>query len=167
MNIENFYELCLAASEELGLANTSALGFGMDVLLDDVLIEAMFSDGATSMLLLADLGAIADADKAGVCETLLAMQLAACDDRRVRFGFHPMRGALVLCIPVALGHDADATHLALVLRAAAQQVRQWRASLLSGRATARREGDEYLTSGLGGDSSAGHSQADEAQRNGI
>jgi len=97
MNPVDFYLICSEACEGLGLEHPGALGTGDAIELHGVYIEALFIDGQDSCLLQADIGAIDAGERVGVYETLLAMQLQAWDDSRVRFGFHPLHESVVLC----------------------------------------------------------------------
>lgn len=137
MELSAFQKLCDAASELLGLEDTTALGDGDAAWYDDVAFEAAFVEGDRSFLLLADIGAIAPEDCVSVYESLLAMQLSSLDAPDIRFGFHPLQGAAVFCVPVTLDERCDGAWLAARLRATASQVRSWRHNDLAGRALAR------------------------------
>lgn len=136
MHSLEFQQLCLAASEQLGLQHSSALGLGFSVGLDDVLFDTVFVDGQSSFLLMADLGFIAPADKASVYERLLAMQLIACDEPRLRFGIHPIRHTAVLCVQARLDQGANAEKLAALMKSLTLQIAHWRTTHLAGRPAA-------------------------------
>lgn len=137
MNTVDFAKMCRDASEKLGLGETAALGLGASVSVRDVDFEAAHTDGQDSFLLLADLGAIAPDDRVSVYETMLAMQLADCHDARVRFGFHPMHEAAVLCVGAALTSTTNGAWLASLLDAVALQVTHWRRDKFAGKARRR------------------------------
>jgi hypothetical protein len=137
MNLIEFEKLCREASEQLALEDTRALGLGFGVCVQDVVFETTYVDGQDSFLLLADIGAVEPEDRVSVYESLLAIQLAAWDEPRVRFGFHPMHDAAVLCMGVSIGEKTDGPWLAGLLRAVAAQVAQWRTEQLAGKAGAR------------------------------
>lgn len=139
MNQKSFELLCTQACEVLAIEDSAALGCGMDVWYDGVLLEMMFADGQTSALVMVDLGEIAADDRQSVCESLLAMQLGAWDDPHVRFGYHPLRDAMVLCVNVALDEAMGSPKLAALLTGAALQVKALRESQLGGMVIARRE----------------------------
>lgn len=141
MNLIEFTHLCDGASEILGLEDTTALGFGAGVSFEGVAFETSFVEGHDSFLLFADLGAITQDEKVSVYETLLTLQLAALNEPRLRFGFHPMHQAAVLCVTASLGEKTDASWLAGLLRSVASQVTQWRQTLLVGRVSARHAGE--------------------------
>jgi hypothetical protein len=131
MHSLEFQQLCLATSEKLGLTHPSALGLGFSVGLDDVLFDTVFVDGQSSFLLMADLGFIAPEDKASVYERLLAMQMIACDEPRLRFGIHPIRQTAVLCVQAKLDQEANAEKLAALMKSLTLQIAQWRTTHLA------------------------------------
>src|SRR4051794_18315402 len=126
MQAARFERLCREASEQLGLKETTALALGVGVSFDDVLFEAAFVDGQNSFLLLADLGAFGRGDQPRVYESLFALQLAAWDEPRLRFGFHPIREVAVLTVGVPLGEKTDAQRLVMLVKSIASRVTQWR-----------------------------------------
>jgi hypothetical protein len=143
MNLIEFTRLCNDASEQLGLEDTSALGFGVGVLFEGVAFETSFVEGQNSFLLFADLGAIAPDDRVSVYESLLTLQLTAWDEPRLRFGFHPMHDAAVLCVTATLGEKTDGGWLATLLKSVASQVAYWRRTVLAGRVNPRHK-DEFV-----------------------
>src|SRR4051812_31035098 len=112
MNQSEFETLCRAASEKLGIEDKTALGLGEPVEIDEVIFETTFVDGDDAFLVLADLGEVAQEDRVSVHETLLAMQLEAWNEPRVRFGFHPVHDAAMLCGGVDLNDEIDGAWLA-------------------------------------------------------
>jgi hypothetical protein len=128
MNTTYFEQMCRDASEKLGLEDTHALGRGMSVSFGDVVFEATQVDAEDSFLLLADLGAIAPSDRVSVYKSLVADQAAAREQPRVRFRFHPMHEAAVLCVGAALGEKTDGAWLAMLLKSMTAQVANWRKS---------------------------------------
>jgi hypothetical protein len=137
VNTDQFGKLCREASERLDLHDTAALGSGDSVSVRDVMFEATYTDGQDSFLLLADLGDVAPDDKVCAYEQLLTMQQAACDDSRVRFGFHPVDEAAVLCVGAGLDDSTDSTWLAGLLDCVASQVTRWRQTYFAGKVAAR------------------------------
>lgn len=140
MNAVDFYIICREACEGLGLEQAGSLGTGDPIELNGVYIEALFIDGQDSCLLQADIGVIDTRERVIVYETLLAMQLQAWDDSRVRFGFHPLHESIVLCSWVALNSEDHGAQLAAQLQALAAQVNAWREGPLAGRAFPRPRG---------------------------
>src|SRR5688572_15910014 len=126
MTTTHFEQMCRDASEKLGLKDTNALGLGMSVSLGDVVFEASQIDAPDSFLLLADLGAISPHERVNVYKSLVANQAAACEQPRVRFRFHPMHDAAVLCVGAALGEKTDGAWLATLLKSMTLHVANWR-----------------------------------------
>jgi hypothetical protein len=143
MDMLDFDKLCREASELLELDDTTALGLGYDVWVGDVMFEAMHMDGQNAFVLLADIGSISPQDKVEVYECLLAMQLAAWAEPLVRFGFHPLNDAPVLCVGASFAPHTDAAWLASLLKSMAMQITQWRSEQLAGKVHPRGEHDEF------------------------
>lgn len=121
-----FEQLCHDASDRLGLPDADALGHGVAVSFGGVSFETAFTDGQNAFLLMADLGIASPQDKASVYERLLAMQLVAWDEPRLRFGVHPIRETAVLCVEARLDQQPDAEKLAGLLRSVTRHIKHWR-----------------------------------------
>lgn len=138
MDLIDFELSCRSAGELLGLKDPAALARGGRIALDGVLMEAAFVDGRDSVLLLAELGAIAPEDRAAVYESLLGMQLEAGDEPLLRFGFHPVHESAVLCMDAVLPPKARGACLAAHLRSMAARIVHWRRTVLAGRVRSSR-----------------------------
>ncbi|HVZ45042.1 MAG TPA: hypothetical protein VHA82_14625 [Ramlibacter sp.] len=125
-----FEQLCRDASEKLGLQDTTALGLGLGVPLGDVVFEAAHVAGQDSLRLLADLGSIEPDDRVDLYECMLSVQVAAWNEPRLRFGFHPVHETAVLCVGAALGEDTDSDWLAALLQSVVLQAGKWRRSTM-------------------------------------
>ena len=133
MNQMSFEELCRDASLLLGIDDTSALGQGFTVQAKEVLFEAHFMETRSSCLILAELGTIAPENRADVYEQLLALQLLSWDQQALRFGFNQARETAVFCVATGLTEQHDGAWLASLLEKIADQVVDWRTTLLAGK----------------------------------
>lgn len=132
MNLIEFNKLCRDAAAVSGIADIALLGLGDRVAIDGVTFESCFMDGQDAFILLADLGDIADEDRAGVYEKLLTFQVAQWRGMaRARFGFQPVRDMPVLAVTVTPGGQTDGAALAALVGSMAAQVVQWRQTLLA------------------------------------
>ncbi|RYX95439.1 MAG: hypothetical protein EOO28_11810 [Comamonadaceae bacterium] len=141
MNLIEFNKLCRDAAAVSGIADIASLGLGDRVTVDEVVFESCFMEGQDAFILLADLGHIADEDRADVYEKLLTFQVARWRGMaRLRFGLQPMRDMPVLAVTVTLGSQTDGAALAALMRSMAAQVVQWRQTLLAGKVSPRLPG---------------------------
>lgn len=132
MNRISFEQLCRDASLALGLEDTNALGQGRPVAVQDVLFEFVCMDDVPNVLMLADLGLIAEDKRVEVYESLLSLQLMTWNQPTVRFGLHPVRRSVLLCIGSGLHEKSDGAWLASMISSMVGQIAEWRTTLLAG-----------------------------------
>jgi hypothetical protein len=141
MNLLEFEQMCRDTSVVLGVEDTSALGLGFSVPFAGVLFETSFQGDSDSFLLMAELGAITAQDRLSVYEHLLTCQLITWNRPGLRFGFHPQRRTVVLCVEVKSCPQPDGAWLATLMRSIAAQAFEWRKTLLTGNVDAAGEQD--------------------------
>jgi hypothetical protein len=132
MNMLEFEQMCRDASLALGLHDTGALGQGSTVVFEGVPLQTAYRDGRDSFLVMAELGPPGAGNTLAVYENMLTLQLLTWNQPGVRFGFHPARRTLQLCVDARCGARAAGDWLALLLRSVAQQALLWRETLLPG-----------------------------------
>lgn len=131
--IANFVEdLCREASLELRLDDSEAMGREEPVVLGDVSIEVLHQQLNDSLLVLAELGRATADEPARVYEQLLSLQYLLWHQPGIRFGYRDDSGSVMLMLGVPLREDMNGEWLARALRGMAEQVKQWRATLLAG-----------------------------------
>lgn len=134
MDRMSFEQLCRDTSLALGLEDTNALGQGgRPVAVQGVLFEFAYVDDMPNVLILADLGPITEDKRLEVYGSLLSLQLLTWNQPTVRFGLHPVRGSVILCIGSALDEKSNAAWLASVMSSMAEQIAEWRTTLLAGK----------------------------------
>ena len=133
MDRNTFEQICRDASLALGLDDTTDLGQGFTVSFNDVLFEVLFTEGLSSFLILAEVGAAAPEHDAEVYENLLTLQLMSWTMPALRFGFNPTRQTVQLCAATEPPESADGAWLANLLSTIATQVTEWRTTLLAGK----------------------------------
>ena len=154
MNRMSFEQLCRDTSLALCLEDTNALGQGgRPVAVQGVLFEFAYMDDEPNILILADLGPIAEDKRIEVYESLLSLQLMTWNQPTVRFGLHPLRRSVLLSIASGLDANSNGAWLASVISSMAAQIAEWRTTLLAGKL----EEPEGFEAMFGGEShGAGH-----------
>src|SRR5262249_6437967 len=112
---------------------TEALSQGRPVMISDVLFEFVYMDDMPNVLILADLGPIAEDKRIDVYESLFALQLMTWNQPTVRFAIHPVRRSMLLSIASGLNEKSDGAWLASVISSMSAQIAEWRTTLLAGK----------------------------------
>jgi hypothetical protein len=133
VDLVSYLDLCWRTSVLLGLEDSARLGTNLPVVVEGVRCQAIYTEGLPGILLLAEVGPVTHDDKAAVYEQLLSLQLMHWMHPDLRFGFHPVRGTVMLCMTLALGDSATSEAFAELIRSAAAQVTAWKHELLAGK----------------------------------